>query len=118
MIRPYWFSEDRWSALGLLLVVVSLTLGMVFLSVLLNRWNNDFFSALQDKNAAALPGLMQLGFGAITVGSILPEPRAGNPKPRLIRYPGQQSMLNCYGLPSIGLEACLANLRRRRAVRW
>ncbi|HEX7787010.1 MAG TPA: SbmA/BacA-like family transporter, partial [Methylomirabilota bacterium] len=53
MIRPYWFSEDRWSALGLLLVVVSLTLGMVFLSVLLNRWNNDFFSALQDKNAAA-----------------------------------------------------------------
>jgi putative ATP-binding cassette transporter len=53
MIRPYWFSEDRWSGLGLLLVVVALTLGMVYLSVLLNRWNNDFFSALQDKNAAA-----------------------------------------------------------------
>src|SRR6267378_350994 len=53
MIRPYWFSEDRWAARGLLLVVVSLTLGMVYLSVLLNRWNNDFFSALQEKNAAA-----------------------------------------------------------------
>ncbi len=25
-------------------------------------------------------------------------------------------MLNCYGLPSIGLEACVANLRRRRAA--
>jgi dihydroorotate dehydrogenase len=59
---------------------------------------------------------MQLGFGAITVGSILPERRTGNPKPRLVRYPEQQSMLNCYGLPSIGLEACLANLRRPRAA--
>ena len=53
MIRPYWLSEDRWPALGLLLVVVSLTLAMVYLSVLLNRWNNDFFSALQEKNAVA-----------------------------------------------------------------
>jgi putative ATP-binding cassette transporter len=53
MIRPYWLSDDRWHGLGLLVVVVTLTLGMVYLSVLLNRWNNDFFSALQDKNAAA-----------------------------------------------------------------
>src|SRR6202040_4207623 len=53
MIRPYWFSEDRWPARGLLLVVVALTLGMVYLSVLLNQWNNDFFSALQEKNATA-----------------------------------------------------------------
>jgi vitamin B12/bleomycin/antimicrobial peptide transport system ATP-binding/permease protein len=51
MIRPYWFSEDRWPARGLLLVVVAITLGMVYLSVLLNQWNNAFFSALQDKNA-------------------------------------------------------------------
>jgi putative ATP-binding cassette transporter len=53
MIRPYWFSEDRWPARGLLLVVVALTLGMVYLSVLLNQWNNDFFSALQERNATA-----------------------------------------------------------------
>jgi putative ATP-binding cassette transporter len=52
MIRPYWFSEDRWPALRLLLVVVTLTLGMVYLNVLLNRWNNDFFSALQERDAA------------------------------------------------------------------
>src|SRR6266852_3850563 len=52
MIRPYWISEDRWPARGLLLVVVALTLGMVYLSVLLNQWNNDFFSALQERNSA------------------------------------------------------------------
>ena len=34
MIRPYWSSEDRWAAWGLLLVVVALTLGMVYISVL------------------------------------------------------------------------------------
>jgi len=73
-------------------------------------------SAGLDKNASALPGLMHLGFGAVTVGSILPDRRPGNPKPRLIRYPEQESLLNCYGLPSLGLAACVANLRRPRAA--
>src|SRR5262249_52155749 len=50
LIRPYWFSEDRWAASGLLLVVLALTFGMVYISVLLNRWNNAFFTALEDKN--------------------------------------------------------------------
>jgi len=63
MIRPYWVSEDRWPGLGLLLVVVTLTLGMVYLSVLLNRWNNDFFTALQEKNAVAFRRqLVQVGW--------------------------------------------------------
>ena len=50
--RPYWFSEDRWPALGLLVVVIALTLGLVYVNVLINRWNNTFYNALQDKNAA------------------------------------------------------------------
>jgi vitamin B12/bleomycin/antimicrobial peptide transport system ATP-binding/permease protein len=50
--RPYWYSEDRWPALGLLAVVIALTLGLVFINVLLNRWNNGFYNALQDKNYA------------------------------------------------------------------
>jgi len=56
MISPYWSSEDRWAARGLLLGVVLLTLGMVYLTVLLNQWNNAFYSALQDKNTAAFRG--------------------------------------------------------------
>ena len=56
MIRPYWSSEDRWAARGLLLGVVLLTLAMVYLTVLLNQWNNAFYSALQDKNMAAFRG--------------------------------------------------------------
>jgi putative ATP-binding cassette transporter len=56
MISPYWTSEDRWAARGLLLGVVLLTLGMVYLTVLLNQWNNAFYSALQDKNMPAFRG--------------------------------------------------------------
>ena len=50
--RPYWFSEDRWAARGLLLVVVALSLGIVYINVLLNQWNNTFYNALQDKDYA------------------------------------------------------------------
>jgi vitamin B12/bleomycin/antimicrobial peptide transport system ATP-binding/permease protein len=50
--RPYWRSEDRGPALGLLAAVIVLTLGMVYVNVLLNRWNNAFYNALQDKNDA------------------------------------------------------------------
>ena len=53
MIRPYWSSEDRRAAWGLLLAVVLLTLGMVYINVLFNQWNNAFFSALQEKNQTA-----------------------------------------------------------------
>jgi putative ATP-binding cassette transporter len=50
IIRPYWSSEDRWAAWGLLVVVIALTLAMVHMSVLFNHWNNAFYTALQDKN--------------------------------------------------------------------
>ena len=56
IISPYWSAEDRWAARGLLVGVVLLTLGMVYLSVLLNQWNNAFYTALQDKNMPAFRG--------------------------------------------------------------
>ena len=70
-----------------------------------------------DKNAEALAGLQYLGFGAITVGSILPDWRPGNPKPRLLRYPEENALGNCYGLPSDGVDACAARLRANAATR-
>jgi vitamin B12/bleomycin/antimicrobial peptide transport system ATP-binding/permease protein len=50
--RPYWWSEDRGTASRLLLAVVVLNLGIVYINVLLNQWNNTFYNALQDKNYA------------------------------------------------------------------
>jgi putative ATP-binding cassette transporter len=51
--RPYWVSEERWPARGLLALVVFLNLALVAMSVLLSYWNREFFNALQEKNAAA-----------------------------------------------------------------
>ena len=50
MTHPFWFSEDRWAARGLLLAVIALNLGIVYINVLLNKWNNTFYDALQDKD--------------------------------------------------------------------
>ena len=50
IIRPYWFSEDRWAGRALLLAVIVLNLTMVAINVLLNKWYNTFYNALQDKN--------------------------------------------------------------------
>src|SRR5438105_15495630 len=71
MISPYWSSEDRWAARGLLLGVVLLTLAMVYLTVLLNQWNNAFYSALQDKNMAAFRGQLFRATWLITIFSFL-----------------------------------------------
>ncbi|NYZ11496.1 ABC transporter ATP-binding protein/permease [Azospirillum sp. RWY-5-1] len=52
LTRPYWSSEERWAARGLLAVIILLNLGQVYLNVLFNAWNNDFYNALQEKNEA------------------------------------------------------------------
>jgi dihydroorotate dehydrogenase len=64
-----------------------------------------------DKNGDAVPGLQYLGFGYLVIGSIRPEPSEGNPRPRIIRYPKTESLGNCYGLPSAGLDACVTKFR-------
>jgi dihydroorotate dehydrogenase len=64
-----------------------------------------------DKNAELLPGLRQLGFGYVVVGSITPEPRRGNPFPRLVRYPDDQSIVNSMGMPNRGLAEAVRALR-------
>jgi putative ATP-binding cassette transporter len=55
---PYWRSEERWRARILLAVIVGLTLGGVFLLVLLNEWNREFFNAIQDKDFASFGTLL------------------------------------------------------------
>jgi vitamin B12/bleomycin/antimicrobial peptide transport system ATP-binding/permease protein len=44
---PYLKSEEKWSAIGLLAAVIALNLFSVWLNVRFNRWNNDFYDALQ-----------------------------------------------------------------------
>ena len=50
--KPYFSSEQKWQARGMLLAIVALNLGLVYMSVLFNDWNKLFYDSLQDKNAA------------------------------------------------------------------
>jgi putative ATP-binding cassette transporter len=58
LAAPYWSSEERWPARGLLFVVVGMSLGQVYLLVQFNTWNRDFFDALQQYDQAAFGGLL------------------------------------------------------------
>ncbi len=48
LTRSYWRSEEKKKAYLLLAAILLLTLGVVFMLVLLNEWNNAFYTALQD----------------------------------------------------------------------
>ena len=65
-----------------------------------------------DKDCRLLDRLARLGFGYIVAGTVVAEPRAGNPRPRLLRDPGAGSLINSLGFPSQGLERALGRLER------
>ncbi len=50
LIHPYFASEARWQAIGLLAAVVALNLITVYVDVLLNAFQRDFFNALESKD--------------------------------------------------------------------
>lgn len=58
LMKPYWQSEDKTRALGLLVLIVGLNLAGVFLLVKLNYWNNDFYNALQNRDFDAFTSLI------------------------------------------------------------
>jgi vitamin B12/bleomycin/antimicrobial peptide transport system ATP-binding/permease protein len=67
---PYFRSEDRWPARGLLAGVVAAELGLVYVAVAINTWNARFFNALEARNWAAFTDEL-LVFCFIAVGAIV-----------------------------------------------
>ncbi len=73
LAAPYWSSEERWRARLLLTTIVTLTLGLVFLTVQYNDWNRSFFEAIQDKDFESFgPLLLRFGVlaGLFIVGAV------------------------------------------------
>lgn len=69
-----------------------------------------------DKDAVALRGWAALGLGFAEVGTVTPLPQAGNPRPRLVRLPGDAALVNRMGFNNAGADAlaeCLARVRGR-----
>jgi putative ATP-binding cassette transporter len=47
LAKPYFWSEEKWGARGLLAAIIALNLLMVAFNVLFTYWNRDFFDAVQ-----------------------------------------------------------------------
>jgi vitamin B12/bleomycin/antimicrobial peptide transport system ATP-binding/permease protein len=68
---PFFRSEEKWKARGLLLAIVVLNLAAVYMLVLINDWNRVFYDALQNKDAKVfweqLARFTYLAFGFIII---------------------------------------------------
>ncbi|MGZ5180683.1 MAG: ABC transporter ATP-binding protein/permease [Ramlibacter sp.] len=51
LTAPYFRSEERWKARGLLVAIVVLNLAAVYVSVQITNWNRVFYDALQARDA-------------------------------------------------------------------
>ena len=58
--RPYFHSEEKWSARLLLGVIILLNLSLVGMDVVLNFWNGAFYDSLQNKDWRAFADLLFL----------------------------------------------------------
>ena len=68
-----------------------------------------------DKNAKYLSELEMLGFGSVEIGTVTPEPQAGNEKPRLFRIPEHNAIINRMGFNNDGVKAIAKRLSLWRA---
>ncbi|HEX5738158.1 MAG TPA: SbmA/BacA-like family transporter, partial [Hydrogenophaga sp.] len=71
LATPYFNSEEKWKARGLLAAIIALNLGAVYMLVLLNEWNRVFYDALQNKDQVVfwreLGRFTYLAFGFIII---------------------------------------------------
>lgn len=52
LTAPYFRSDEKWKARGLLVAIVALNLGAVYMLVQINEWYRVFYDALQNKDQA------------------------------------------------------------------
>ena len=70
LAKPYFVSDDKKAAWGLLAAVVGLNLLLVFINVRINFWNNDFYNTLQNLDEHGF--FVELGvFGYLAVAYII-----------------------------------------------
>jgi len=63
LIKPYWVSEERGFAWGLLVAIIAINMTVVYINVRLNSWSASFYNALQNKNVTEFPHLLLIFTG-------------------------------------------------------
>jgi dihydroorotate dehydrogenase len=67
-----------------------------------------------DKNARVPRQLLDMGLGFAEVGTLTPQPQAGNPRPRVFRSHADRAIVNRLGFNNEGQAAALARLQKDR----
>jgi dihydroorotate dehydrogenase len=68
-------------------------------------------AAGMDKDGRALPAWPALGFGFVEVGTVTWHPQPGNDRPRLVRLPASEAVVNRMGFNNAGALALAGRLR-------
>lgn len=74
--------------------------------------NRVGLSAGFDKAAECFDELSNFGFALIEVGTITPDPVAGNPQPRIFRLPQDEALVSRTGFNNPGIEMAAIRLQR------
>lgn len=98
-----------WKAAGPLLRVSDRRLRVTIAGITIS--NPVGLAAGYDKDGLMVGRLANLGFGYIVAGTVVRDPRSGNPSPRLLRNPGKGALINSLGFPSQGLNRVVDNLQ-------
>jgi dihydroorotate dehydrogenase len=69
-----------------------------------------------DKYGELTAGLSRLGFGYLVPGTVMAEPQGDAPRPRLLRLPEEEALLNCIKLPSKGADYSADQIVRGRSA--
>lgn len=70
-----------------------------------------------DKDAEVPRQMLSLGFGFVEIGTVTPQPQAGNPQPRLFRLVEDRAVINRMGFNNDGQMAAFERLQMLRP-RW
>lgn len=67
-----------------------------------------------DKNGECINALAAMGFGFVEIGTVTPQPQAGNPRPRMFRLPQQEAVINRLGFNNKGVDYLCRQVEQAR----
>ncbi len=94
---------------------------VIFDNLKINILGKDFVNPIGlaagfDKNAEAIDGALNLGFGFLELGTVTPMPQIGNKKPRVFKIPELSAVIQRLGFNNKGVEEFLENLKKIKRV--
>ena len=66
VLKPYWVSDQKWFAFGLLALVITLDMSNIYVILQITHWQKDFYDALTDYKVDLIKPLLITLIGLLT----------------------------------------------------